>query len=207
MPQPLPPQTDELLRDMQAQIRDQETRLDQLESRRRLDLPRGLTENIPAPGEGEVVVRADSDRPWYYANGEWRPFAAPVLSYKVFADAGMGLASSVTVVSTGDGKLIRGVPDWLDGYQLVAVHAYVTTASSSGAVTVMVRNVTQAADMLSTAITIDSGDLDSEDAAVAAAIDAGAAQVTAADQIAVDIDGAGTGAKGLGVDLLFGRLP
>lgn len=74
MPQPLPPQTDELIRDLQASLRDCQQRLALLEGRRRLDLPRGLTENIPAPGEGEVLVRADTEEPWYYSNGQWRPF-------------------------------------------------------------------------------------------------------------------------------------
>lgn len=79
---------------------------------------------------------------------------------------------------------------------------HVTTVSSSGPVTVMVRNATDTADMLSTALTIDQSEKDSKDA-VAAVVNTSTDDVVTGDEIAIDIDAAGTGAKGLSVTLVF----
>lgn len=106
-------------------------------------------------------------------------------------------------LATGDGAIVFEIPEDLAGKNLVYVRAYVTTVSSSGAVTVQIRNVTQAADMLSTRITIDASEKSSKTAATAAVIDTANDDVAEADQIAIDVDGAGTGAKGLGVILRF----
>lgn len=110
---------------------------------------------------------------------------------KVFSDA--------DALSTGDGKFIFAIPGDLDGWSLTAAAAYVTTVSSSGLVTVQIRNVTLAADMLSTRITIDVGETTSYTAAAPAVI--AAAPVAKGQLIAVDVDVAGTAAKGLGVIL------
>jgi hypothetical protein len=61
--------------------------------------------------------------------------------------------------------------------------------------------------MLSTAITIDATpDLDSKDATTPAVIDGANDDVATGDQLRIDVDVAGTGAKGLIVELQF-RLP
>lgn len=125
---------------------------------------------------------------------------------KVFADADAldgNLPDAATVVSTGNGKFIFAIPLPLNLYWLTTAEAFITTVSSSGAVNVMIRNVTDAVDMLSTAITIDSGDFTSYAAATPSVINYANAQVTTGDRIAIDVDGAGTGAKGLGVILGF----
>lgn len=106
-------------------------------------------------------------------------------------------------LTTGDGKAIIRIPSDLTGFNLVQVAAAVTTVSSSGSVTVMVRNVTDAQDMLSTAITIEVSEKDSVDATTQPVINTTYDDVATADQIAIDIDGAGTGAKGLIVSLTF----
>lgn len=208
MPQPLPPQTDELIRDLQASLRDCQQRLALLEGRRRLDLPRGLTENIPAPGEGEALVRADSNRPWYYADGEWRPFAAPGFSFKLFADTGAldgNLPTSARVVTTGDGKIEFQIPESFDGLDLVYVGIYVSVVSSSGAIQVQIRNSTASVDVLSTKVSIDAGEKTSKTAATPFVIDAANAGAVWGDMWAIDVDAAGTGAEGLGCDLEYGR--
>ena len=83
---------------------------------------------------------------------------------------------------------------------------YVTTAGT-GTMTVMVHNVTQGVDMLSTAMTIDSGELDSYYAATQPVIKTNGDEiVNAADQIKLQISVASTG-KGLGVRLFFELLP
>lgn len=141
------------------------------------------------------------------SDGEVRIGSLGVSLYcKVFADAGAldgGLPDSATVVSTGDGKFHEIADADMGGMNLVRVFAGVSTVSSSGAVTVQVRNVTQSADMLSTALTIDSGEKSSLTAATPAVIDTANDDVAAGDEIRIDVDGAGTGAKGLLVKLWF----
>jgi hypothetical protein len=108
-----------------------------------------------------------------------------------------------TALSTGDGKYFIRIPATLSGYDLVGVAAHVSTVSSSGIPTIQLRNVTDSVDMLSTKLTIDANEKDSSTAAAAAVIDTTKDDVATADEIAVDIDVAGTGAKGLIVELTF----
>ena len=121
-----------------------------------------------------------------------------VIEVKVFDDA--------TALATGDGKIIICIPSELNGYNLVDCDAFVTTVSSSGAPDIMVRNVTDSHDMLSTSITIDANEYTSYTAVTAPAINTTYDDVATGDLLAIDVDGAGTGAKGLGVVLNF-QLP
>lgn len=120
-----------------------------------------------------------------------------VFQVKVFDDA--------TILSTGNGKASVFIPNDLDGLILTKVQAHVTTVSSSGAITVMVRRNRGGADadMLSTAITIDQSEKDSATAATPPVINASNDDVLDADEIWIDVDAAGTGAKGLAVNLSF----
>jgi len=126
-----------------------------------------------------------------------------LLERKVFPDT--GTAAAVTI---GDGKFIWAVTRDMDSSYLLEAHAFVSTVSSSGAPTVQIRNVTRAVDMLSTRITIDASEFTSYTAAAAAVVDDGGTPprsfVQRADMIAVDVDVAGSGTKGLGVYLTFG---
>jgi hypothetical protein len=121
--------------------------------------------------------------------------AAKIMEVKVIDDA--------TTITTGDGKAIICVPSAFNGLDLTDADAFVTTVSSSGLPTVQLRNITQTADMLSTRITIDVSEFTSYTAAAAPVIDTGNDDVATGDLIAVDVDVAGTGAKGLGVILVF----
>ena len=118
-----------------------------------------------------------------------------VLFIKVFSDT--------QTVTTGDGKFIFACSNDMDGMNLVDADAYVTTVSSSGTPTVQIRNITQTSDMLTTKITIDASEFTSYTATTAPVIDTGNDDVAVANLIAVDVDVAGTGAKGLGVILTF----
>ena len=114
-----------------------------------------------------------------------------------------------TVVTTGDGKMSFIVPEEADGTDLYSVGAHVYTASTSGAITIQITNASAhplRQDMLSTGITIDENETDSSTAATPAVINTAQDGVSEADQIRIDVDGAGTGAKGLEVRLGF-RLP
>lgn len=107
-------------------------------------------------------------------------------------------------ITTGNGKAYVRIHPAVNGMNLTAVGASVSTVSSSGPVTVQIRRVRSGspADMLSTPITIDVSETDSS-TATAAVIDGANDDVATADQIFVDIDAAGTGAKGLFVTLTF----
>ncbi len=119
-----------------------------------------------------------------------------VYPIKVFTD------TQTVVVGDGAFGFVVTSLEEIAGKNLVAVSAYVTTVSSSGAITVQVRNVTGAADMLSTPITIDASEFTS-DTAAAPVIDTSNDDVALGDLIAIDIDADGTGATGLGVILAF----
>lgn len=116
-------------------------------------------------------------------------------------------------ITTGNGKVVARIPSVMNGWNLVSVAANLTTVSSSGAPAVMVRrsrrtNATTRADqdMLTTAITIDANEFDTVDAATPAVIDTSNDDVNTGDHVYIDIDTAGTGAKGLFVELTF-QLP
>jgi len=90
---------------------------------------------------------------------------------------------------------------------LVSVHAEVITAGTTNTTDIQIANDTQSADMLSTKITIDSGETGSDTAAAAAVIDTSEDDVATNDLIRVDVDAISTtAAKGLVVTLEF-RLP
>lgn len=111
--------------------------------------------------------------------------------FKLIADA--------DTTTAGDGKLIWVVPDDLNQLKLVKVVFYVTTPSSSGTPTLQMANLSTAADMLTTKVTVDVGEYHSYSAAVPPVIDTTNDVVSTGDRISFDIDVAGTGAKGHGV--------
>lgn len=116
------------------------------------------------------------------------------------------VVDDATELTTGDGKLHFFVPPELNGMNLVDADAGVSTVSSSGTPTVQIHNVTDAQDMLSTAITIDASEKTSYTAAVAPVINATYDDVATGDELRIDVDVAGTGTKGLTVILSF-QLP
>ena len=121
----------------------------------------------------------------------------------------MVVVDFATDIVEGNGKFYFHVPAGLNGMDLVEVHAKVITVGSGSTVSVMVHNLTDTTDMLSTAVTIDDGELDSKDAAAAVAIDTGEDDIVTNDVLRIDVDGNGgdtTIAKGLIVTLGF-RLP
>lgn len=113
-----------------------------------------------------------------------------------------------SAITTGEGKAKMRVNSVINGYNLVAVAANVDTVSSSGLPTIGIRRKRSGSDveMLSTALTIDANERDSSTAATPAVINGSNDDVNTADEIFIDIDTAGTGAKGLIVDLTF-QLP
>jgi hypothetical protein len=143
-----------------------------------------------AAGTNNKVLTADSSQ----STGLKWQFTKDI-EVKIFDDA--------TAVTTGENKLVICIPTSLGGCDLTAVAAFVSTNSSSGLPSVGVRNVTTANEMLSTNITIDANEATSYTAATPPVIDGSHKSVSTGDLIAIDVDGAGTGAKGLGVILTF----
>ena len=112
-----------------------------------------------------------------------------------------------TDVATGDGKGYLIIPAALNGMNLVSVHAKVITAGTTGTTDIQIANVTDSVDMLSTKLTIDSGETGSDTAATAAVIDTTKDDVATNDLLRIDVDAKSTTApKGLIVTLGF-QLP
>lgn len=109
-----------------------------------------------------------------------------------------------TDVATGDGKYYIHIPQGLNDHYLSEVHAEVITAGTTGTTDIQIANVDQSVDMLSTKITIDSGETGSDTAATAAVIDKANDDVAENDVLRIDVDAISTTApKGLIVTLGF----
>jgi hypothetical protein len=102
-------------------------------------------------------------------------------------------------VVVGDLAMFFFVTSDMNGMSLVEVGAGVSTVSSAGTPTVQLRNVTTGNDMLSTKVTIDANERTSYTAATPPVINTANAIGATGDLIAVDVDVAGTGTKGLDV--------
>lgn len=112
-----------------------------------------------------------------------------------------------TDTSTGDGKAFFRIPAELNGMNLTGVAATVYTAGTTNTTDIQLRNKTDSQDMLSTKLTIDSGETDTSSAATAAVIDTTHDDIATGDVIAIDIDAISTtAAKGLIVQMKF-ELP
>lgn len=112
-----------------------------------------------------------------------------------------------TDTATGDGKFYAHIPAALDGMNLVEVHAEVITAGTTGTTDIQIHNVDNALDMLSTKLTIDSGETGSDTAATPAVINTSNDHVNTNDVIRVDVDAVSTtAAQGLIITLGF-QLP
>lgn len=111
----------------------------------------------------------------------------------------LSVTADNTDIQTGTAQMTFRVPFAMELYQLP--RASLSTASTSGAVTVDINN--GGSTIFSTNLTIDANESTSTTAATAAVL----SQTSIADdsQITVDIDGAGTGARGLKITLYYRR--
>jgi len=109
-----------------------------------------------------------------------------------------------TDTAVGDGVGYFHIPANMNGMDLTAAHAEVITAGTTGTTDIEIYNVTQATDMLSTTLTIDSGETGSDTAATPVEIDTANDDVATNDLIRIDVDAISTtAAKGLIVTLTF----
>jgi len=118
------------------------------------------------------------------------------LHIKVFPDTG--------AVTSGDQKFEFMVTRDMDGMILLDAEAFVTT--TGGVTEVQIHNVTHNHDMLSSKLHIDSGERNTVTSSAPMAVNPSFAGVLWGDHIRIDVDLAGSGAKGLGVTLWFMKL-
>jgi hypothetical protein len=128
--------------------------------------------------------------------------ATPLLSAKKTVE--IKVFDDTTSLATGDGKFIWVVPSQFNNRIIIGVFATITTVSSSGTPTVQLHNLTDAVDILSTAITIDVSEFTSDTAATPPVINTANDDLATGDRIRIDVDVAGTGAKGLAVGIIIG---
>lgn len=110
--------------------------------------------------------------------------------------------TNVALTSGDDSARIR-IPPALDGWKLNSVGA--SRKSGTGVPIIQIRNVSTGNDMLSTRLRIDTSETDSATAATPAVIDATYKAVSSTNQLAIDVDDAGTGTYYLIVQLGFVR--
>lgn len=106
-----------------------------------------------------------------------------------------------TTLAVGDTLATFFVPTEFDSYDLVRAAAAVKIVSTTGTPTIQLRDVTGTGDMLSTKITIDSGEKTSYTAVTAPVVDTTNDTLLSGQEIAIDIDSAGTAAEDLYVIL------
>ena len=131
--------------------------------------------------------------------------AGMVMSLAVQAALGVGTTQVLvtdpngSAITTGDGKAYVTVPAAWNGLSILSVHCGLTTASSSGTPTVQLARTRSGStvDVLSTAVTIDANELTSYTAATPPVVNESNDDLATGDLLRVDIDVAGTGAKGL----------
>jgi len=119
------------------------------------------------------------------------------------------VVEGATDVATGDkqGNYSFRVPAEMNGWNLVSIAAHCETAGTTGNFDIQIHNITQAADMLSTLMRIETGETDTSTSAQPGTIDTSNDDIATADKIRIDVDSVQTTApKGLTVTLGF-QLP
>ena len=104
--------------------------------------------------------------------------------------------------TVGNGITHVTIPATLNGLGLQSAQAHVYTAGTGSLNTIQLHNLTDGADMLSTPITIDSGEKDSSTAATPSVV-GGSGGVSTADVIRIDVDVVATNTLGLEIRMIF----
>lgn len=154
------------------------------------DVIETFTSTLPGSGiGGQLAVTIVVDDGNSFLDTTYRPVEA----------IGLALSDESTAITTGTAKITFRMPY---AFNVTEVRANLNTASSSGAVQVDINE--GGTSILSTKLTIDASERTSESAAAAPVI----SDATLADdaEITIDIDNAGTGAKGLKVWLIGNRI-
>ena len=149
--------------------------------------------DFPAsPTVGQIFTSGSSS--WRWTGTVWAAHGAATEPESLV----VAVSDEATAITTGAGKVSFRMPFALT---LSEVRASLSTASSSGIVQVDLND--GGSSIFSTPLTIDATEKTSETAATAAVLSDAALADDA--EITIDIDSAGTGAKGLKVTLLGQR--
>lgn len=142
-----------------------------------------------------VTISETSEAGYLNTWGVQLNLALVALDKQATKDLMYAVSDESTAITTGTAKLTFRMPYAMT---LTAVRASLTTASSSGVVTVDINE--SGSTILSTKLTIDANETTSTTAATPVVI----SDTSLADdaEITIDIDVAGTGAKGLKVYLI-----
>lgn len=113
------------------------------------------------------------------------------------------ILNTQTALTAGDNLLQFHIPPKMNGWTITRVTA--SRASGTGKLTIQLHNVTDAVDVLSTRLTIDTGETSSSTAAAAAVINAANDDVASYDRFRIDIDDAGTNTLHATMNIEFTR--
>lgn len=150
--------------------------------------------DLTDPNADRVMIWDDSAAKWLAASLR---AGLLIIGTEIVAEESHGIALSdeTTAITTGTNKATFSLPY---AFTVTSVYATLNTASSSGVPTVDINEA--GVTILSTKLTIDANEKTSLTAAAAAVISDAA--IAAGAEIGLDIDVAGTGAKGLKVFLI-----
>lgn len=119
------------------------------------------------------------------------------------ADVEISWVDSITLLITGTEQVVYSVPEWLNGKSISSSHCFVTTPSTSGLPTFVIRNLTTSQTITSTAITINENAYNSYGATTPHVINPLYKVVNTGDRISIDCTVSGTGTKGAAIVLKF----
>lgn len=116
-----------------------------------------------------------------------------------------GSDSAAPSLTAGDSKSVIRIGTELNGLYLKYIGASVSTPSDSGDISISLSRLRDGVftDILTSNITIDANEYDSTQSATQYVIDINANTVQEADQIHINVDSAGSNAKGLVVSFSF----
>jgi hypothetical protein len=197
----------DVIGDLLRRISAVETYANDLERRfANLDSPYPIARVDPVsylnPYEGQRAIDPTDEQHMWYSNGEWRKAAGfGIYEIKVFED--------INPVVVGDDKFIWEIPEDLDEAEVIKVEGFVSTVGS-GSTQVAIRLASPPgsvpADILSAKIIIDAGEHNSKDAGAQPVINTNTI-VAWGDHLHIDVDAAGSGAKGLGIIVVCNPSP
>ena len=98
------------------------------------------------------------------------------------------------------------IDEELNGWSVKSISAYVSVASTSGTPTVTLTNLTTENTITSTPVTIDENELTSLTASIPSIINPAYKSVATGNLLSVNLTVTGTGAKGLGVIIVFEKI-
>jgi hypothetical protein len=104
-------------------------------------------------------------------------------------------------VEVADGVMYFTVPPELDGKEIISADACVYVASSDGSSTFTIYNITQAHEILSTAITLGEGDYNTFSSG-SGVINTSNDELSVGDRIRIDVDSVGADLEGLDIVLV-----